>query len=146
MRADGPLAGRTVVVTRPQAQAAPLAEAIAAGHYDFVNEKVTAENFPPETTGVKEVKAKLLCFNRSFVNGDEALAEIEKLGYRPGNVRELLTLDATHPGLTRIAFPVAALGSSLNSFGGPCFVCFIKFYPRTEKGESRLGLASSTVS
>ncbi len=30
MRADGPLAGRTVVVTRPQAQAAPLAEAIAA--------------------------------------------------------------------------------------------------------------------
>ena len=30
MRADGPLAGRTIVVTRPQAQAAPLAEAIAA--------------------------------------------------------------------------------------------------------------------
>lgn len=30
MTASGPLAGRTIVVTRPQAQAAPLAEAIAA--------------------------------------------------------------------------------------------------------------------
>lgn len=30
MTATGPLAGRTIVVTRPQAQAAPLAEAIAA--------------------------------------------------------------------------------------------------------------------
>ena len=30
MRADGSLAGRTIVVTRPQAQAAPLADAIAA--------------------------------------------------------------------------------------------------------------------
>lgn len=30
MSASGPLAGRTIVVTRPQAQAAPLAEAIAA--------------------------------------------------------------------------------------------------------------------
>lgn len=30
MKQNGPLAGRTIVVTRPQAQAAPLAEAIAA--------------------------------------------------------------------------------------------------------------------
>ena len=29
MNQRGPLAGRTIVVTRPQAQAAPLAEAIA---------------------------------------------------------------------------------------------------------------------
>ena len=30
MTLHGPLAGRTIVVTRPQAQAAPLAEAIVA--------------------------------------------------------------------------------------------------------------------
>ena len=30
MSQHGPLAGRSIVVTRPQAQAAPLAEAIAA--------------------------------------------------------------------------------------------------------------------
>jgi len=101
----------------------PLAEAIAEGHYDFVNENIVTENFPPEEHGIKAVKAKLLHFDRQFSNGDEALAEIYKLGYRPGNLREFLVLHKNQPKLIN-DLTIATLGSTLfDPDGDRRFVC-----------------------
>ncbi|MEK7653189.1 MAG: hypothetical protein AAB358_01780 [Patescibacteria group bacterium] len=100
-----------------------LADIITAGKYDRENPDITAEHFPITGTGKQEVTVELLHFNRHFNNGDEVLAEIDKLGYRPAKIEELLALGAAQPELQR-QFPIGALGSTWRSaVGGRRFAC-----------------------
>lgn len=97
-----------------------FADMIAAGKYDWVNPDITADHFPITGTGKQEVRVELLHFNHYFNNGDEVLAEIDKLGYRPyrpAKIKELLALGAVQPELQR-QFPIAALGSIWRDAGG----------------------------
>ncbi|MFZ2309916.1 MAG: hypothetical protein WAW11_00010 [Patescibacteria group bacterium] len=89
-----------------------IEQAIADGNYDWKNSDVTAENFPisPEMAGKKvEVKTKLFQFNRDISSEDVAL-EMNKDGYRPATLMELLVLGFLFPELQR-QFPIIALGS-----------------------------------
>ncbi|MEK7652995.1 MAG: hypothetical protein AAB358_00715 [Patescibacteria group bacterium] len=108
-----------LVIDRTQ----PLADMIKLGKYDWVNSDIMAEHFPITGTGKQEAAVELLHFNRDFDNGDDVLAEIDKLGYCPAKIEELLALGVAQPELQR-QFPIAALGSIWRRADGVrIFVC-----------------------
>ena len=94
----------------------PVADAIAAGEYNWVNSDIIQKNFPTNRTGKTECEIELVHFNR-VVSTKEALAELDKRGLRPAELHELLALGAEHPKLQR-EFPIIGLGSVWRSSSG----------------------------
>jgi len=100
-----------------------LPEMIAAGNYNWVNSDITSEHFPltPPTAPVGSgpyrtlhdspgtVTIELVHLNK-MVSTEDVLAELERRGFRPANLAELLALGATYPDTQR-QFPIIALGS-----------------------------------
>ncbi|MCR4280067.1 MAG: hypothetical protein NUV82_01420 [Candidatus Komeilibacteria bacterium] len=89
-----------------------LKKMIEAGKYDLVNRCITEENFPlsNELAGKKtSVSAKLFHFDRS-ISSEDAISEMDRAGYRPATLAELLALGEAQPELQR-QFPIIALGS-----------------------------------
>ena len=87
-------------------------QVIADGDYDWKNDDITAQHFPvsSEMIGKKaEVSAKLFHFNRD-ISSDDVISEMDKAGYRPATLMELLVLGFLFPELQR-QFPIVALGS-----------------------------------
>lgn len=86
-------------------------ELIKDGKYNWVNSGVTAENFSisPEMTEKKEVSAKLFHFNRD-ISSEDVISEMDKVGYRPANLTELLSWGILFPELQK-QFPIVALGA-----------------------------------
>jgi hypothetical protein len=80
-----------------------------AGRYDWVNPDITSCNFPTKRKGTAEVAVELINFNR-HVSTDEALRELDGMGYRPAELHELLAFGEKYPEVQR-EFPVVALGS-----------------------------------
>jgi hypothetical protein len=96
---------------------------VAAGKYGWKNPNITEEHFPlpVELTGQKTVvSAKLFHFNRS-ISSDDAISEMDRAGYRPATLMELLVLGFILPGLQR-QFPIVALGSIWLSADGHRYV------------------------
>ena len=89
--------------------AKPLKEMIQAGKYNWVNDNITSGHFPTTGTGQKEVEIMLFHFNRP-ISSDDAIAEMEKAGYRPADPPEILALGVKYPELQK-QFPIVALGS-----------------------------------
>jgi hypothetical protein len=87
-----------------------LEEMIAAGQYDSVNGNITPDHFPIRGQGKQEVAVTLFNFNRDMESSDVVIAEMDKAGYRPAGIEELLALGESHPTLQR-EFPIIALGS-----------------------------------
>lgn len=89
-------------------------QVIADGNYALEDPfNIASKNFPisPEMIGKKvEVATKLFHFNRDISSSDEVIAEMDKDGYRPATLMELLALDSLLPALQR-QFKIAALGS-----------------------------------
>lgn len=86
-------------------------QVIADSNYDWKNSDINAKNFPvsPEMVGKKiEVSAKLFHFNRN-ISSDDAISKMDKAGYRPATLMELLFLGFLFPELQR-QFPIVALG------------------------------------
>ncbi|PIR72123.1 MAG: hypothetical protein COU42_02245 [Candidatus Nealsonbacteria bacterium CG10_big_fil_rev_8_21_14_0_10_36_24] len=86
-----------------------LAQMIKAGNYGWVNNDITQEHFPIAGSGKQEEEIVLFCFGKNISSGD-AIAEMEKQGFRPARIEELLALGAAYPGLQK-QFPIVALGS-----------------------------------
>lgn len=87
-------------------------EMINAGNYDWTNNDITVKHFPlpTELSGKKvPVSTKLFHFNRS-ISSKDATSEMDKAGYRPATLAELLALGEAHPELQK-EFPLVALGS-----------------------------------
>lgn len=82
---------------------------VKRGKYDWTNDSITSKNFPTKRTGTSEVVVELVYLNRA-VSTDEALAELDRMGFRPAELKELLVLGAEQPELQR-EFPIVALGS-----------------------------------
>lgn len=87
-----------------------LPKMIAAGHYDWVNSDITSERFPLSGKGKRNLVAEVIHLNR-FISSEGAMAELDKMGLRPGKIEELLAFGATFPELQR-KFSIVALGSS----------------------------------
>ncbi|MFA6365345.1 MAG: hypothetical protein WCW78_03015 [Candidatus Paceibacterota bacterium] len=97
-----------------------FSDRIALGKYDWVNSDITEKNFPMTVEKDYDVEYKIFHFNRS-ISSESAIAEMEKEGYRAGNLAELLKLGKVKPELQR-QFPIVALGSVWRVANGGCRV------------------------
>ena len=89
-------------------------EMINAGNYGWTHREITEKHFPlPTELNGKQVPVtnvtKLFYFNRN-ISSEAAISEMDKAGYRPATLAELLALGEAHPELQR-QFPIVALGS-----------------------------------
>lgn len=92
-----------------------LKKMIRAGKYDWVNDNITQKHFPTERQGKEEVEIRIfsteeLVGKMRAVSFDEVLEALERKGYRPANLPELLTIGAEFPDKQR-EFPIIELGS-----------------------------------
>jgi hypothetical protein len=87
---------------------ASLAAMIKAGRYDRVNSDITEKHFPV-TPGDTDVVIELVHLNRDIFARD-AFAELDRSGFRPATLPELLAFGAKYPEKQR-EFPIVALGS-----------------------------------
>lgn len=82
-------------------------EGVRAGKYDYANSDITSEHFPTKRQGEAQLEPILVHFNR-YIGSDEVITELDKLGLRAGETRELLAFGAKHPDKQR-EFPIVAL-------------------------------------
>ncbi len=103
-----------------------LQEMIEEGKYDWVNDNITQENFPLQGKGKEDLQIELFHFGRA-VTSKEAIEEMEKAGFRPATLPELLALGAKHPDLQK-DFLIVALGSRWRSPSGDLGVSVLYWY------------------
>ena len=84
-------------------------DGIKAGKYDWKNDDIMSKNFPSQETGTREATVELFRYGKDM-STDEVLAELDKQGYRPATLKELLAIGEKHPDLQK-EFPIFALGS-----------------------------------
>jgi len=98
-----------------------LVEMIEAGKYESFNNNITAEHFPVRGQGKQEKIITLFYFNRTM-SRYEVRHEIEKRGFRPAEIQDLLGLGEKYPDLQK-KFSIAAFGSVLEfSDGNFCYM------------------------
>ncbi len=99
-----------------------IEELVRLGKYDWSNSDITSAHFPTKRTGKVETKVELVHFDRN-ISSDDALKELDKMGYRPAEAHELLAFGAKYPDVQR-EFPIVALGSVWQGpDGGRSAVC-----------------------
>ena len=126
---------KKVVYTILVDYAVSVEELLKLGKYDWSNSDITSEHFPTKRTGGKvETKVELVHFGRN-ISSDEALKELDKMGYRPAEAHELLAFGAKYPDVQR-EFPIVALGSVWrSSLGCRSVVCL---YENTAERDAAL--------
>lgn len=84
---------------------------IQAGRYDWTDSDITERHFPVEGSGTVEVDIEFVHYNR-VMSTDDVLNDLDRRGYRPATIDELLALgaDPKTRDLQR-EFPIVALGS-----------------------------------
>ncbi|MFH1162328.1 MAG: hypothetical protein V1696_03610 [Candidatus Jorgensenbacteria bacterium] len=99
---------------------------IARGKYDWVNSDITEEHFPTNVTADYEAEQKLFHFNH-LIGSEAAIAEMDKEGFHPATLAELLVLGETQPELQK-QFPIIALGSLSRHSGSHRFVPALRWF------------------
>ena len=107
-----------------------LAEIIAAGRYDLVNDHISTERFSLTGTGVATCEARLFRFGPA-VSSETAAEAIEKEGWQLGKIEHLLAFGAGYPEEQR-KFTIIALGSSARVLG----VRYVPYLGRRGSGRS----------
>ncbi len=93
-------------------------DAIKAGNYDEVYDLgcITQKNFPIQKKGKSELVVEIIKLDY-WATTEEVLKELDRLGYRPVDLMELLAFGAKYPDVQR-EFTVVALGSMHKSHHG----------------------------
>lgn len=107
---------------------------VKEGRYDWKNDDINDKNFPSKRTGQKEIELKLFHFNKAMASED-VIKEMDKQGYRPAELPELLALGAKHPDEQK-KYPIIALGSVWQDWDGGRYVAYL----RLGGSERKLGL------
>lgn len=90
-----------------------IEQVIVEGKYIQIDDNIFSKDFPvsAEKIGKKiEVSAKLFWFN-SIISSNDAISEMDKAGYRPATIMELLFFGILFPEPQR-QFTIVALGST----------------------------------
>ncbi len=103
-----------------------LKEMIREGKYNWVDSNITQENFRTQEKGTQEIEIQLFHFGR-VVGSEEVLEEMEREGFRPATLPELLALGAADRELQK-EFPIVALGSRWRSPDGYLVVPFLHWF------------------
>ena len=109
-----------------------LSDRIAKGKYDWVNDDITEKNFPELVPADYTKEFKLFYFDRKM-SSEDAIKEMDKDGFRPATINELLAIGEAQPELQK-QFPIVALGSLWRRAGGSRSV------PVLSQGSSERGL------
>jgi len=105
-----------------------LEKMIVAGHYDYVDDNITAKWFVIEGLNTVEFEAAFFHFDR-FISSDEAKQLILNAGYEAGKIEQLLSVGAIFgvQGTThcydQCEHPIVGLGSSVNIDGRQVVPC-----------------------
>jgi len=86
-----------------------LVQMIKAGNYNWVNSNITEKNFPIQGEGRQKTEVALFHFNKNMTS-EQVIAEMDKQGYCPARIEELLAFGESQPDLQR-QFSIIALGS-----------------------------------
>lgn len=86
------------------------------GRYDYVNSEITNSNFPTSAVGSQNLYVDVMAFNRR-INSEEVVEELDRLGFRPATIHELLTFGAQYPDF-QDDYNLVALGSPFQDRGG----------------------------
>lgn len=86
-------------------------DAVKLGRYYWANPDITSRNFPTKRTGTAEIVivVEFIHFDR-MLSTAEALRELDRMGYRPAELHELLAFGEKYPDV-QCKFPIVALGS-----------------------------------
>jgi hypothetical protein len=104
-----------------------LAKMIEAGNFDWRDDDVNPLNFPDleeekNLNKVIRLKAKIFNFEKA-ISSENILEELDREGYRPATLVELLALAKVDPGLQE-RFTIVSLGSTwtniIDSRRAPC--------------------------
>lgn len=87
-----------------------IEEMVRVGGYDWVPGDADYETSPIANKGPEEVELHFITFAEPN-NPNEVIEELDKMGFRPARLRELLALGAQYPNEQRKYPVVAALGS-----------------------------------
>jgi len=99
-----------------------LEQMIALGQYDWKNDDITSARFLVKGEGKNEVVAEIVKYE-SGMSSEAVLADLDKKGFRPATIEELLAFGAAFLELQR-KFPIVALGS-VASIGGYRYVAYL---------------------
>jgi hypothetical protein len=86
-----------------------IEDARKAGNYDWESSDITSKHYPTIRTGMADITLRLVHFDY-YIESDEVVVELDRMGLRPAETHELLALGAAHPELQR-EFPIICLGS-----------------------------------
>ena len=86
-------------------------EMVRAGKYFSMSYAFEKSHFPMTTGDAVEVDVTLIHFNHEIRSSNVAVEELNKIGYRPATIEELLSFGATYPDIQK-QFTIVALGSS----------------------------------
>jgi len=95
---------------------------IKAGHYDVIETDITAKRFPLSGIGQVAFEPKLFHFNRN-ISSKDVIKEMEKQGFRPATIEDLLAYGAALPEEQR-KFSIVALGS-VTKINGDRYVAYL---------------------
>lgn len=113
-----------------------LDDMVMAGKYFQVGEYFTKAHFPKIMGEAVELDVALIHFNHEISSSDRAIKELDKIGYRPATIEELLSFGATYPNIQR-EFPILALGSSCRVLGGDRRAAYLDKYRSSYGSEER---------
>lgn len=108
-----------------------LEDRIARGKYDRVNSDIMEKNFPIDIPADYSVEHKLFHFDRN-ISSQYAIKEMEKEGFRPAKIAELLTFGEQYPETQR-QFSIVALGSVWRDLDGSRHVPVLYSYGSPRK-------------
>ena len=107
-----------------------IAEMVRANNFDWVNNDVTDEHFPVKGSGQAELEFKVHDFG-GYINGEDAIAEADKMGFRVAEPIEGLVFAVKYPDEQR-KNPIVVLGSPWQFVDGIHFVLLL-----CERGSKR---------
>lgn len=101
----------------------PLEELISDGKFQFINSNILSRNFPVRGKGKKPREMTLVAVDRAR-HSEAVIKEMEKNGYRPADIAELLAFGNVQPNLQEKS-PIVSLGSAFESAKGTLSVPYL---------------------
>ena len=86
-----------------------VGDLLKAGKYGWINDSINDTNFPSSETGERELDTAMFHFDRNMFS-EAVEAEMDKVGYRPATMKELLAYGIKNPNEQR-QYPIVGLGS-----------------------------------
>jgi hypothetical protein len=84
---------------------------VKEGKFDWSNDYISSKNFPKLAEGRKTLRETVIFHFGKSISSKQVIVEMDKAGYRPATIWELLGLALKEPDLQR-KFSIIALGST----------------------------------